>query len=149
MKRPVKKKLNLSDSELVALISSTDQREAEEAFAELYQRYASMVHAYCMRIFNNDEQGEDIFQETFIKFFQSIKVNQNTSNVSGFLITIARNISLNFQRDKQQTVPIEDMDFIDNSNQSYHQTELLDLITRALDLLEFEFHFVHSLKVVF
>jgi DNA-directed RNA polymerase specialized sigma24 family protein len=102
---------NYTDEELVAMLDDEHQaknqapanagvRVAEQAFQELYNRYSSMVHAYCMRVLNNTEQSEDIFQETFIRFFQHIQTNRNTTNIPGFLITIARNLCLNFKRDK-------------------------------------------------
>jgi len=126
-----------SDLELVLLLKK-EQPVSEKAFTELYQRYASSVHAYCYRVLSDKDAAEDIFQDTFIKFYEKIDINNKNLNVPGFLITIARNLCLNYKRDKMQTVPIEDMDFM-AMDRSYDRTELLELITRAIELLDFEF----------
>ncbi|MEJ5245358.1 MAG: RNA polymerase sigma factor [Bacteroidota bacterium] len=133
-----------SDRELVFLLRH-DQKEAEKAFSELYNRYSSQVHAYCYRVINNPDVAEDIFQETFIRFYQNVKDNHKELNVPGFLITIARNLCLNYKRDRKIGVPVEEarnLFYQDN----YESKELLDLITRALDLLEDEYREVFILK---
>lgn len=129
--------LKYSDHELVKLLRD-EKSVSERAFTELYQRYASSVHAYCYRVLNDKDAAEDIFQETFIKFYQKIDIDNKNLNVPGFLITIARNLCLNYKRDNSQNIPIEDMDFV-HEDKSYDKTELLELITRTLDLLDFEF----------
>ncbi|MGA2297957.1 MAG: RNA polymerase sigma factor [FCB group bacterium] len=126
------------DDKLVVLLRGGNS-ESELAFTEIYNRYSSRVHAYCMRVMNHKEYAEDIFQETFIRFFQKVKTDYNQTNIPGFLITIARNLCLNFRRDNIPTVPLESDDFLVDSNRSYEDTELLDLITASLDLLEFEY----------
>lgn len=133
-----------SDRELVFLLRH-NEREAEGAFTELYNRYSSQVHAYCYRVLNNPDVAEDIFQETFIRFYQNVKDNHKDLNVPGFLITIARNLCLNYKRDKKIGVPVEEarnLFYQDN----YDSKELLDLITRALDLLDEDYREVFILK---
>ncbi len=125
-----------SDKELVLLL---DGKEHEAAFRELYHRYSALVHAYCLRVLNNQELAEDIFQETFIRFYNKINIERKNTNVPGFLITIARNLCLNYKRDVRPTVSMEGMDFPIHQDMSYEKKELLDLINTALDLLEFEY----------
>ena len=128
-----------SDSELVKLLRG-EKRESEQAFNELYRRYSSMVHAYCLRILGSQEEAEDVFQETFIKFYNNVKAEHENPNIPGFLIKISRNICLNIKRDREPTVPIDDsMTFPIEPNQVYEKTELLELITMALELLDFDY----------
>jgi RNA polymerase sigma-70 factor (ECF subfamily) len=131
-----KKYTAYSDKELVELLET---KEKEAAFKELYHRYSAQVHAYCLRVLNNQELAEDIFQETFIRFFKKININRGKTNVPGFLITIARNLCLNYKRDVRPTVSMEGMDFPLNQDMSYEKKELLDLINNALELIEFEY----------
>ena len=90
-----------SDDELIVLLSKSG-REAERAFTVLYNRYSSRIHAYCYRIIEDSTYAEDMFQETFIRFFQTAKSGRAISNVPGFMITIARNLCLNYKRDKNE-----------------------------------------------
>jgi RNA polymerase sigma-70 factor (ECF subfamily) len=134
----VKNLSKYNDQELIELLN-TDKSMAEAAFTEVYNRYSSIVHAYCYRIFNNRHRAEDIFQETFIKFYRKIETGFYAGNIPGFLITIARNLALNDKRDTKEIVNIENIDFVESTNFNYEQKELLDLITMSLDLLSFEF----------
>lgn len=119
----------------------------ELAFREIYNRYASTVHAYCMRVFNNPEQSEDVFQETFIRFYQSVTKVKNEDtielvknfNVPGFLITIARNYCLNLKRKEKKEVSVENYDYFEFEHHGYERKELLELIKTALELLEFDY----------
>lgn len=125
----------LTDSELILMLSR-GKKEAEAGFTELYNRNSGMVHAYCLRVLDNAEAAEDIFQETFIRFFQNASADRPNLNVAGFLITIARNLCLNYKRDKKSTVSIDQAEYLVQDFQSYEQKELLDLITHSLELLD-------------
>ncbi len=124
-----------SDIELVQILR-TDKPKANQAFGELYNRHSSMLHAYCYKIIGDEDAAEDIFQEAFIKFYQNVTNELPNSNIPGFLVKIARNLCLNYKRDKRPTVPIEDLDFMFHESQNYEQKELLDLITRSLELVD-------------
>ena len=134
------------DYELMEFLKA-GSTNGELAFKEIYNRYASTVHAYCMRVFNNPEQSEDVFQETFIRFYQSVTKEKNEDtielpknfNVPGFLITIARNYCLNLKRKEKKEVSVENYDFFEYEHEGYERKELLELIKTALDLLEFDY----------
>jgi RNA polymerase sigma-70 factor (ECF subfamily) len=128
----------LSDFELVKLLR-TEKKSAEGAFTELYHRYSPMVNAYCLKIVGNQQQSDDIFQDTFIKFYQNVKEDFPQTNVPGFLIKIARNLCLNLKRDRKNNVPIEELEYLGVNDYNYENKELLELITMALDLLDFEY----------
>ncbi len=135
MKRPYS---IYSDRELFLYLKGSKE-ESEAAFTELYNRYASRIHAYCYRVVGNTEQAEDIFQETFLRFYRSAQNERNMTNVPGYLLTIARNLCLNHKRDRRQTVSIDTLQFSAEEEHAQDKTELLELITMALELLEFEY----------
>ena len=125
-----------NDKQLYEMLG--DKKEiAEAAFGELYARYAQRIYAYCLRITGNSDDARDIFQETFLKFFHSVERIKKMDNVAGYLIKIARNQCLNFKRFRRDNVSIEDYNITVNDT-SYEQKELLQLVARALDMLDFE-----------
>lgn len=84
----------------------------------------------------NREQTEDIFQESFIIFYNHLIEGKQIENVKGYLLSIARNLCLKFFRDKKPTVDFEPDSFsVDESNQ-YESNEMFGLITKALQLLD-------------
>lgn len=125
----------------------SNSSDSELAFKEIYNRYAPNVHAYCLRVFNNSEQAEDVFQETFIRFYQSVtkkqeeqyQIETKTFNIPGFLITIARNYCLNIKRKENREVLVENYDIFEDEHFAYERTELLELIKSSLDLLDFDY----------
>lgn len=123
-----------SDNELAEMMSSKKTRH--DAFKEIYERYSSNVHAYCFKILNNHELAEDIFQETFIRFFKNFDSSQSNVNIPAFLIIIAKNLCLNAKRDAKNNIPFDDVEYLLKDTQNYENRELLELIDRALELLE-------------
>lgn len=111
---------------------------AEAAFAEIYSRYSHRVYAYCLRVTGDEEEAVDIFQDVFFKFMKSTESKaEGIYNIGGFLIRITRNLCLNYKRDKKNFVAF-DVNMFKSNDKSYEDRELLDLIARALDLLDFD-----------
>lgn len=126
-----------SDSEL-ALIVAEKGKHSEKASMEVYKRYATGINAYCTKILNDRIIAEDIFQETFIKFYESVNPKLNT-NIAGFLVTIARNLCLNYKRNRKNKVDITELDFIAYDTQNYDNVQLLEFVNTAVELLDDEY----------
>ncbi|MFP4368576.1 MAG: RNA polymerase sigma factor [Candidatus Kapaibacterium sp.] len=126
-----------NDNELVAAMA--DRSSSEGAFRELYNRYSSMVHAYCMKITGDEEITDDIFQETFIRFYRKIDPKLDNLNVKAFLIKIAKNLCINHNKLKKNNIPIDQAKNILRVSQDYEQRELLELLDLSLGMLDDEF----------
>lgn len=114
-----------------------DKETAGVAFAELYSRYSSRVFAYCRRFLGNKDDAKDIFQETFVRFFQSAQQDREMTNVPAFLLKIARNLCVNHKRKLKEVVSFED--YMTSDSGTEDQDELLKLIKMALELLTPEY----------
>ncbi len=129
---------NTNDLELITILRK-DKKKSGEAFKELYNRYSPNVHAYCFKIFKDEAVAEDIFQETFMRFYQNVKVQDGNVNVHGYLITIARNLSLNYKKKNERIVYSDKLDLHEGDYNRQDRKELLDLISMALELLDFTY----------
>lgn len=127
-----------SDKELVRLLSGS-KRESETAFAEIYDRYSRRIFAYIIRILNNRDRADDVFQETFIKFYHHVKEANMGSSLIGFLITIARNLCLNIKRDKRTILPLDDFQELTSDLRADDSDELEELVKAEIELLDFEY----------
>jgi RNA polymerase sigma-70 factor (ECF subfamily) len=140
MKRPL---ANCSDEELFALMGSPNRQRAEAAFRELYARYSQRVYSYCARILGNRQDAQDVFQETFLRFWQSAQQERTMTNVPAFLLRIARNLCFNFLRDQHPTTEFEEeLHTPPTSSSPEHQLERAELSTilhRALAQLPPEY----------
>ncbi|MFP4369803.1 MAG: RNA polymerase sigma factor [Candidatus Kapaibacterium sp.] len=122
-----------SDSELFYMLTE-DHTTAEEAFAELYTRHSPRIYAYCRRFLNDRAEAQDVFQDTFIKFYKSADKSREMTNVSAYILRIARNLCVNALKKDKNKVTYEDyMGGVDDD--SHEKDELLKLIRRSLELL--------------
>lgn len=122
-----------SDEQLCSMLSAG---EAETAFTEIFDRYAVRIHAYCYKILKN-EDAEDVFQDTFVRFHRTIEKGTEVTNLSGLLFKIAKNLCINKKQSRSRRVmlPIQDYDFPVEAH-SGDKKELLGLIDMALDVLD-------------
>jgi len=142
-------KVNLkkySDIDLISLMFESKQQE-ELAFSELYDRYESMVRAYVITVVKHTEKTEDVVQETFIRFYNTIKKGNDFPNVPGFLITVARNMCLNKKRQEKHNVPMEeDFEIKSDYSDGYENKELLELIIMSTEFLKDKYRRAFMLK---
>jgi RNA polymerase sigma-70 factor (ECF subfamily) len=124
-----------SDIELFEMIKRKDNL-SERAFSELYHRYSDRIFSYCYKILGDYQDAKDIFQETFVKFYQNIDTYSLSGTVSGLLFTIARNYSLNYNRKNKLFSELSEDLFVESESEQENK-ETMDMITRALDLIPF------------
>ena len=91
---------NLSDYELIKQFMNGSQPSIEE----LITRYKSKVYTYILLMVKDQQLAEDLFQETFIKVIQSLKMHKYKDNGKfvSWIIRIAHNLVIDhFRKEKQ------------------------------------------------
>ncbi len=126
----------LTDIEL-CLSLANNSNIAELAFTEIYNRYSNTLYAFILRLVNNRNDAKDIFQETFLKFFTFCKNGNRVSNILPFLLKIARNLCLNYYRDKKSVISFDETTGILQSVIEIEKNEVSQMIENALALLDF------------
>lgn len=86
---------SLTDTQLYELLRSPDKAVRERVFEYIYNHYGPRICEYCIRANSSDILGEDIFQDTMVRFYESIERYEEVYNIPAMLIRIARNIILN------------------------------------------------------
>lgn len=128
--------MTLTDRELIKRI----KRGSQDAFKELYLRYADLLFAFVLyRLDNNKEASSDIWQETWLIAVQKFPDFNYNSSVYAWLCAIAKNkISDHYRlKEKQRKfdneikacidMDNEEMDIIDDRIQEAVLTVLADL----------------------
>lgn len=123
-----------SDYELIDTIRN-NPKEAGFAFAEIYNRYATDVNAYCKFMMRDKQKAEDIFQEVFLRFYRKITSDFESINIKAYLIKSTRNLCLNYYNRQREFIPLDKVDF-GFTQQNYEEKELFDNILKTIDLLE-------------
>lgn len=130
-----------TETELFALLRSEHR---EVAFAELYSRLSPNVFSYTMRVLGDRDRAYDVFQETFMRLYQSAERLHYLENVRAYALTICRNLCLNEKKRMQvQTVEFDDTLYNPGVSRDADRKEMLRLISMAMELLS------HDLKEAF
>ena len=81
------KRATTSDAQLVALALAHDQ----EAFGEIYDRYADDIYSFCRSRLRNDADAADATQETFVRAATRMQQLREPTKLRSWLFAIARN----------------------------------------------------------
>lgn len=136
-----------SDEELIVKLKGR-KKEAEKAFAAIYQRYSTHVYSYTKSIVRDHDDTEDIYQEVFMRFFKNVEKGSEITNLHSYLIKIARNLCLNYKRDKKPQVQIEDWHKTIDNELNIEEKEMFDLVMRALDVMDEKYSEAFILKKI-
>lgn len=128
----------LNNTELLKKIIKKDKK-ANIAFSEFYDRFQKDVRTYCKYLLDSNTYLEDIFQETFLDFYNNILENNEIPlNPAGYLLRIARYKCLKHNRDKKINISFDDISYeLENkSSIKYEDEELIELIKKSMILIE-------------
>ena len=88
--------------------------ERRKYFDEIYAQYDRRVFAYCIYVLGDRDMASDVFQEVFIKMYQSLHTVRDSERIVHWLFRIARNECLNAlksrKRSETRTVQYDDSD---------------------------------------
>ncbi len=71
------------------------------AYAVLVQRHYKSVFLVCLGVLGNVHDAEDLAQEAMIKGFERVRQLRDGSQFGGWIVAIARNLSINLLRKRK------------------------------------------------
>jgi RNA polymerase sigma-70 factor, ECF subfamily len=91
------------DATLVSAIRSGD----EQAMAQLYERYSSIVYSVALRVLGDTAAAEDILQEVFMQLWRSPDAfDASRGSLPGWLAVITRNRAIDSLRKRRPETDI-------------------------------------------
>ena len=121
----------ISDNELVSQFIAGNQQAVEQ----LIKRHKRKVFTYILIIVRNREHAEDLFQETFLKVFKSLKEGKYTDDgrFLGWVMRIAHNLIIdNVRRDKRlKTVSRDDYEYDIFNQKKYSDSHSEQVVVRS------------------
>lgn len=124
---------NYSDIKLIELMKG-NRKSRDEAFKEIYLRYSRLIHGFISTYIKDSDAAEDIFQDTFIKFFD-VAQKKEIQNIQAYLLTLSKNLCLNYIRTKKRNIEIDESMLCENDDK-IGKNEMIELILSSMDLLE-------------
>lgn len=101
----------------------------------LYEGVGKIVYTFILSFVNSKETAEDVLQETFLKLYVKPKIMTDKDNGLAYIMTIARNVSLNTIRKNKRLTPAPDEDIIFFGGQDTRAVEDLAVLKEALSVL--------------
>lgn len=124
---------SMTDAELVKAYAQGNN----DAFDQLLKKYSDKVFAYIIRTVKNEDVANDIFQDTFVKAFLTIKQGRYTENgkFPAWITRIAHNLIIDYYRQTKaenlQSSSISEVDVLNRKELSEATIEE-DIISRQL-----------------
>jgi RNA polymerase sigma-70 factor (ECF subfamily) len=96
---------NLNDGALILAIRSGNQ----DAMAELYDRYSSVVYAVALRVLGDTGAAEDVLQEVFMQLWRNPRAfDAGRGSLAPWLAVITRNRAVDVLRKRRPQTEIND-----------------------------------------
>src|SRR5438045_513237 len=84
-----------------ARLSVAASQGDDEAFAELYERYAPRIGAYLSRVLDDEHLAQDVTHEVFVSALRRLRTHRPPIAFGPWLYRIARNASIDVHRRAQ------------------------------------------------
>ena len=94
----------VDDADLAARVRTGD----DQAFGQLYDRYAPRLYDFAIRLLRDPGAAEDLVQSTFVRAYEHRDALRDTGKVKSWLFTIAHNLAMNQIEGRRPTEPVED-----------------------------------------
>lgn len=128
--------------------------DAGSVLKELMESYGQDIWNYAYFLTKRRDAADDISQDVFLRAFQHLKDFQGRSSVKTWLLTITRNLSLNYLKSSfiskvslagwlttRQAGPSAEMEFLDTEAVSQIWKHVMQLPQAYREVLLLEFHF--------
>ena len=126
----------------------------EEAFKELIRRYEHKVATAVIGMLGPGPEAEDVGQEVFIRFYQTMDRFRGEASLGTYLTRIAINLSLNVLKKRKRRrmlfwdAPVEMIQAIPGPEASEVDDDDKDLIRKAVQTLDPAFRSVIVLRLM-
>lgn len=99
-----------------------DHDETQAYFLETYDAYANDIFRFCLMKVSSREQAEDITQEVFARFWQTLRDGTELRNPRALLYTVARNLVIDWYRKKKESsLDVLQEQGVDFTNEDYRR----------------------------
>jgi RNA polymerase sigma-70 factor (ECF subfamily) len=87
----------------------------KQIFSQIYDSHIDKIFRFIFLKVNSQEVAQDLCSETFLRVWECFKDNKNIDNPQAFLYQIARNLIVDYYREKgrTQTISIDYVPIID------------------------------------
>ncbi len=108
---------------LNALLLEQARKGEDAALTEIYGLYFKKIYSFIFYRVSHKETAEDLAEEVFMKAFAKLSSLSGHTSFEGWLYQIARNLVIDYYRQKKTTVALEDVE-----NTLEYETNVADVV---------------------
>ena len=112
------------------------QRGQKDLLNEIAEKYYDDIYRFCCYLTGHREDSYDLAQETFLKFIKYVD-HYRYKNLKGYLLTIARNVSMDYLKRGKIEILMEEPDE-DHPPKKQSEDEIAALVERQYFLEELQ-----------
>ena len=123
----------------------------QNAFAQIVDKHRTMVAKVIVGMLGNRADADDVGQETFLRFYRSMRQYKGDAALGTYLTRIAINLSLNElkRRTSHRLLSLEEKhDSLYADSRSYHDKDNTELVEKALLQLDTKYRTVVVLRIM-
>jgi RNA polymerase sigma-70 factor (ECF subfamily) len=117
-----------------------DQDTSQAQFLQIYDLYVQDIFRFCVFKVSSRELAEDLTQEVFTRYWQSIRAGTAIVNDRAFLYTLARNLIIDWYRKKKdlslEVLTDAGFEFQSKDHQSITMSAEVNEILRVVNILD-------------
>ncbi len=111
------------NSEILNLIIKAKKGDAA-AFTQIYNLYFKRIYQFIYFRVSHKETAEDLAEDVFLKVYGKLSSLDSHNSFEGWLYQIARNIVIDYYRQKQATVAFDDLE-----NTLEYEKNIIDIVS--------------------
>lgn len=111
------------NSPISAFLLEKAKNRDETALTEIYGLFFRKIYNFIFYRVSHKETAEDLAEEVFIKAFAKLSTVKDDKSFEGWLYSIARNLVIDYYRQKKTTVALEDVE-----NTLEYETNIVDVV---------------------
>ena len=123
------------------------RKGARNAQLKLYERYARMLFATCLRILANTEEAEEAMQDSFLKIFTHLEQYHEEMSFEGWIRQIAVRTAIDRlrQRSEELELPTDNLPDLAEEEEEEEPRYTVDQVRHAMEQLPNGYRVVLSL----
>lgn len=117
-----------------------DPKQVKAEFLRTYDTYADDIYRFCLLKVSSREQAQDLTQEVFMRFWQTLRDGTELKNERAFLYTLARNLVIDWYRKKKENsldvLTEQGIDFANDDHKAIVQSAEMQEVLRVVHQLD-------------
>ena len=134
------------EKKLSKAINQKNPEKIEQVFEEIYYEYGKLVGFIISKYISKKEDIEELVDDVFISFSKAI-VKSEINNIKYYLVTLAKNTSINFLNKKDNKVEMiyDEVYISQNTYESSKYYDLINEMKQVLSDLEINIILLHTI----